>query len=73
MIKHERDVPDNFQTILEYPDKNLTVIYSATLTNSNYRGKKFMGHDATMEVGSGLTVTLILILQDISQRLLMEL
>ena len=57
LIKHERDVPDNFQTILEYPDKNLTVIYSATLTNSNYRGKKFMGHDATMEVGSGLTVT----------------
>ena len=57
LIKHERDVPDNFQTILEYPDRNLTVIYSATLTNSNYRGKKFMGHDATMEVGSGLTVT----------------
>ena len=57
LIEHERDVPDNFQTILEYPDRNLTVIYSATLTNSNYRGKKFMGHDATMEVGSGLTVT----------------
>jgi hypothetical protein len=57
MIEHERDVPDNFQTVFEYPDRNLTVIYSATLTNSNHRGKVFMGHDATMEVGSGLTVT----------------
>ena len=57
MIEHERDVPDNFQTVFEYPERNLTVMYSATLTNSNHRGKVFMGHDATMEVGSGLTVT----------------
>ena len=34
MIEHERDVPDNFQTVFEYPERNLTVMYSATLTLS---------------------------------------
>lgn len=52
-----RDVPDVFQAVYEYPDRDLTLIYSATLANGRDRGKIFMGHDASMEVGSSLTVT----------------
>jgi len=52
-----RDVPDVFQTVYEYPDRDLTLVYSATLANGRNRGKIFMGHDASMEVGYSLTVT----------------
>ncbi len=51
-----RDVPDVFQAVFEYPERNLTFMYSATLANGWGRGKIFMGHDASMEVGSMLTV-----------------
>ena len=39
------------------PDRDLTLVYSATLANGRDRGMVFMGHDATMEVGSRLKVT----------------
>jgi predicted dehydrogenase len=52
-----RDVPDVFQVVYEYPDRDLTLVYSATLANGRNRGKIFMGHDASMEVSSSLTVT----------------
>jgi predicted dehydrogenase len=52
-----RDVPDTFQAVYEYPDRELTFVYSATLANGNYRGLAFMGHDATMRVSGSLTVT----------------
>jgi predicted dehydrogenase len=52
-----RDVPDVFQAVLEYPERDLTLVYSATLANGKSRGKVFMGHDATMEVGYSLSVT----------------
>jgi len=55
-FKDGRDVPDVFQAVYEYPDRDLTLIYSATLANGRWRGKMFMGHDATMEVSSGLTI-----------------
>lgn len=55
-FKDGRDVPDLFQAVCEYPDRDLTLVYSATLANSRGRGRVFMGHDASMEVGSGLTV-----------------
>lgn len=51
-----RDVPDVFQVVCEYPERNLTLVYSATLSNSRDRGRVFMGHDASMEVGSDLIV-----------------
>ena len=54
--KDGRDVPDTFQVVYEYPDRDLTLIYSATLANGRGRGKVLMGHDATMEVGNGVTV-----------------
>ncbi len=52
-----RDVPDVFQAAYEYPDRNLSFVYSATLANGNDRGLKLMGHDATMTVGGTLSVT----------------
>ena len=56
-FKDGRDVPDVFQAVMEYPDRDLTLVYSATLANGNNRGVVFMGHDASMRVGTGLTVT----------------
>jgi predicted dehydrogenase len=55
--KEERDMPDTFQSVLEFPDKGFTVLYSACLANSRSRGRVFMGHDASMEVGANLVVT----------------
>jgi predicted dehydrogenase len=56
-FKDGRDVPDVWQAVLEYPDRDLTLYYSATLSNGKWRGRIFMGHDATMEVDNGLRVT----------------
>ena len=56
-FKDGRDVPDVWQAVCEYPDRDLTLVYSATLASARSRGKILMGHDATMEVGSTLTVT----------------
>ncbi len=56
-FKDGRDVPDVFHATFEYPDRELTLIYSATLASDRYRGRIFMGHDAWMEVGETLTVT----------------
>ncbi len=55
-FKDGREAPDVFQVVYEYPDRDLTVVYSATLANDRARGKVLMGHDASMEVGSGLRV-----------------
>lgn len=63
-----RTVPDVLQTIMEYKDffmgstqeagkeKGMTFIYSATLGNQYNRPTLLMGHDATLELGSQLTV-----------------
>jgi predicted dehydrogenase len=51
-----RDVPDVFNVVLEYPDRDLTVVYSATLASNQDRGKLIMGHDASLRVGWNLEV-----------------
>lgn len=56
-FKDGREVPDVWQAVMEYPDKELTLVYSATLANSRWRGRVIMGHDATMEVDETLTIT----------------
>ncbi len=56
-FKDGRDVPDVFQAVYEYPDRELTFVYSATLANGYYRGLRFMGHDASMQVSGTLSVT----------------
>lgn len=56
-FKDGRTVPDILQTVFEFRDKELTMLYSATLANQFSRSRKIMGHDATMEVGNTLKVT----------------
>lgn len=65
LIGFDRDVPDVWNATFEYPDRDLTVLYSATLSSYNPRGNRIMGHDATMQMGGqsgggsihGFTVT----------------
>jgi predicted dehydrogenase len=54
--KDERDMPDTFQSVLEFPDRGFTVVYSASLANSRSRGRVYMGHDGSMEVGGSLKI-----------------
>ncbi|HIB60151.1 MAG TPA: Gfo/Idh/MocA family oxidoreductase [Rhodospirillales bacterium] len=49
--EYARDVPDVWNATFEYPDQNLTLLYSATLSSNNPRGNRIMGHDATMQMG----------------------
>lgn len=56
-FKDGRTVPDVLQTTFEYKEKNLSLLYSATLASQFNRPRKFMGHDATMEIGNSITVT----------------
>ncbi|MDR1500049.1 MAG: Gfo/Idh/MocA family oxidoreductase [Tannerellaceae bacterium] len=55
-FKDGRTVPDVLQTSFEFPERDLTMLYSATLASQRSRGKVFMGHDASMELSSSLTV-----------------
>ena len=55
-VTEVRDVPDVFNVVFEYPDRELTLVYSATLASNRDRGKTFMGHDGSMRVGSDLEV-----------------
>ncbi|HBX19612.1 MAG TPA: oxidoreductase [Porphyromonadaceae bacterium] len=57
-FKDGRTVPDVLQTAFEYKDRGTTFLYSATLASQYDRPRKIMGHDATMEVGSTLTITI---------------
>lgn len=55
-FKDGRTVPDVLTTVFEFPEKNLSLLYSATLSSQMDRGKRVMGHDAYMEMGSTLTI-----------------
>lgn len=57
-FKDGRTVPDVLHTTFEFANRGLTMLYSATLASQFSRSRKIMGHDATMEVGSSLTVTI---------------
>ncbi len=54
--KDGREVPDVFHASFEYPNHDLTLLYSGTLASGVSRGTMIMGHDATMELGQSLTV-----------------
>lgn len=63
-----RNVPDVMHVTMDYPnfsigssqeagkEKGMTFLYSATLGNQYNRPTVFMGHDASMEIGNGLTI-----------------
>ncbi len=55
--KDNRDIPDTLQSVFEYPDRDLTLLFSATLANSRSRGRVFMGHDASMELDGAMSIT----------------
>ncbi len=55
-VNEIREVPDVWNTVLEYPDQDFSLLYSASLASNHNRGKMIMGHDGTMEVGNSLTV-----------------
>jgi len=52
--KDNREIPDLFNAVFEFDDNELTFMYSASLANSRQRGRVFMGHDASMELGNSL-------------------
>jgi predicted dehydrogenase len=55
--KDDRDMPDTLHCVFEYPNHDLTLLYSATLENSRSRGRVFMGRDASMELGDSISIT----------------
>lgn len=55
-FKDGRTVPDVLQQVFEYPDKDLSLLYSASLASSKSRGKVIMGHDGYMEIGGDLQI-----------------
>ncbi len=55
-FKDNREIPDVFHSVFEFPNSDLTLIYSASLASSRDRGRVFMGHDSSMELGDTLTV-----------------
>ena len=54
--KDGRTVPDVLQMAYEYPERDLTLLYSASLASNKRRGRTIMGHDGYMEVGSDLKI-----------------
>ncbi len=54
--KDGRTVPDVLNTVLEYPEKDLSLIYSASLASNKSRGRAIMGHDGYMDVGGSLKI-----------------
>ncbi len=54
--KDGRDVPDVLQMVYEYPHRDLSMLYSASLASNKQRGRMIMGNDGYMEVGSSLKI-----------------
>jgi predicted dehydrogenase len=54
--KDGRDVPDVFQAVFEYPQRDISLLYSASLSSDRFRGKVIMGHDAHMEMEDRLII-----------------
>ncbi|MCD4695851.1 MAG: Gfo/Idh/MocA family oxidoreductase [Bacteroidales bacterium] len=54
--KDGRTVPDVLHQTFEYPARDLTLMYSASLASNMRRGRRIMGHDAYMEVGGDLKI-----------------
>ncbi len=55
-FKDGRTVPDVLNSVFEYPDKDLSLVYSASLASNKKRGRTIMGHDGYLDVGGSLKV-----------------
>jgi len=56
--KDNREIPDIFHATFEYPGQELTFMYSASLASDRDRGRLFLGHDASMNLGNQLEITI---------------
>ena len=54
--KDGRTVPDILQQVFEYPERDLTLVYSASLASDYHRGMVIMGHDGYAEIGTNLKI-----------------
>lgn len=54
--KDGREVPDVYHAVHEYKNRDLTLLYTATLASNRNRGKVIMGHDGNMELGQEMTI-----------------
>ncbi len=54
--KDNRDMADSLHCVFEYPNHGLTLLYSGNLASSRSRGRVFMGHDASMELGNNAII-----------------
>jgi predicted dehydrogenase len=54
--KDNREIPDVLHCVFQYPNHDLTLMYSASLASSRERGRIFMGHDASMELGGSMII-----------------
>lgn len=54
--KDGRTVPDVLNMAFEYPERDLTLLYSATLASEKKRGKVIMGHDGYMQLDETLLI-----------------
>ena len=48
---------DSLNCVFEYPNHDLTLLYSGNLASSRGRGRVFMGHDAFIELGNNAIIT----------------
>ena len=55
-FKDGRTVPDVLNSVFEYPDKDLSLLYSASLASNKSRGRSIMGSDAYMNVGGNMQI-----------------
>jgi len=54
--KDGRTVPDVLHSVFEYPEKDLSLVYSASLASNKPRGRVIMGDDAYMEIGANMQI-----------------
>lgn len=55
--KDNREIPDSLHCVFEYPQHDMTLLYSGNLMSSRSRGRVFMGNDASMELGNNAIIT----------------
>ncbi|MCE2616625.1 Gfo/Idh/MocA family protein [Phocaeicola oris] len=55
--KDGREIPDVLHCIFEYPERELTLLYSGDLASSRSRGRIFFGNEASLELGSNAIIT----------------
>jgi predicted dehydrogenase len=55
-IEEVREVPDVWQVALEYPERDLTMLYSASQANGKARPKTIMGSDGYLDIKDSLSV-----------------